>query len=112
MVHQCLTTLVYHIQWPAAIPCVHVMRITFVVHTRTEGSVDRAAVWPHLGVHSDMGVCESRPMPVRYVLVPDALIRAFADDPFAVGVYVAVARLAMVAKTAMPLSARDLAVWM
>jgi hypothetical protein len=55
---------------------------------------------------------EARPMFVRYVLVPDALIRAFADDPLAVGVYVAVARLAMVAKAAVPLAARDLVLWM
>ena len=65
-----------------------------------------------LGRTPDMEVCEARPMPVRYVLVPDALILAFADDPLAVGVYVAVARLAMAAKAAVPLAARDLAVWM
>jgi hypothetical protein len=83
-----------------------------VVHTTTARSVDRAEVWPHLEAHSRMALGESRPMPVRYVLVPDALIRAFADDPLAVGVYVAIARLAMVAKAAVPLAARDFAVWM
>jgi hypothetical protein len=50
-------------------------------------------------------------MPVRYVLVPDALITAFASDPLAVGIYVAVARLAMAVKSAVPLAARDLVSW-
>jgi hypothetical protein len=48
----------------------------------------------------------------RYVLVPDALILAFANDPLAVGVYVAIARLVMAAKDSVPLAARDLAAWM
>ncbi len=43
---------------------------------------------------------------------PDALILAFANDPLAVGVYVAIARLVMAAKDAVPLAARDLAAWM
>lgn len=50
--------------------------------------------------------------PLPYVLIPDALILAFAHDPLAVGVYVAVTRLAMAAKNAIPLAARDLAAWM
>jgi hypothetical protein len=83
-----------------------------VVHTTTARSADRAAVSPHLGVLADTTLCEARPMPVRYVLVPDTLITAFAHDPLAVGVYVAVARLAMAAKAAVPLAARDLAIWM
>jgi hypothetical protein len=45
-------------------------------------------------------------------LVPDPLIAACAHDPLAVGVYVAIARLAMVAKGAVPLAAWDLVVWM
>jgi len=45
----------------------------------------------------------------RYVLVPDALILAFANDPLAVGVYAAIARLVAAAKDAVPLAARDLA---
>lgn len=48
----------------------------------------------------------------RYVLVPDGLMLAFADDPLAVGVYIAIARLTTVAKDAVPLAARDLASWM
>ena len=112
MVHWCLTTLVYHTHRPAAIPCAQVMRITFVVHTMTARSADRAAVSLHLGVLADTTVCEARSMPVRYVLVPDTLISAFAHDPLAVGVYAAVARLAMAAKAAVPLAARDLAIWM
>ena len=40
------------------------------------------------------------------------MISAFAHDPLAVGVYVAVARLAMAAKAAVSLAARDLAIWM
>jgi hypothetical protein len=53
-----------------------------------------------------------RPSQGNYVLVPDPLIIAFADDPLAVGVYVAVARLVAVAKGAVPLAARDLVAWM
>jgi hypothetical protein len=48
----------------------------------------------------------------RYVLVPDALILAFANDPLAVGVYAAIARLVVATKDAVPLAARDLAAWM
>jgi hypothetical protein len=48
----------------------------------------------------------------RYVLVPDGLILSFAHDLLAVGVYTAIARLAMAAKGAIPLAARDLAAWM
>jgi len=48
----------------------------------------------------------------RYVLVPDALILAFAHDPLAVGVYVAIARFVMAAKDSVPLAARDLVAWM
>jgi hypothetical protein len=47
-----------------------------------------------------------------YVLVPDPLIITFADDPLAVGVYAAIARLVAVAKAAVPLAARDLVAWM
>jgi hypothetical protein len=46
------------------------------------------------------------------VLVPDGLILAFAHDPLAIGVYTAIARLAIAAKDAVPLAARDLAAWM
>lgn len=48
----------------------------------------------------------------RYVLVPDGLILAFAHDPLAVGVYTTIARIAVAAKDAVPIAARDLAAWM
>ena len=48
----------------------------------------------------------------RYLLVPDPLIAAYAHDSLAVGVYVAIARLAVATKGAVPLAARDLALWM
>jgi hypothetical protein len=85
------------------------MRITFVVHTMTARSADRAAAG-----HRQKMRCDDRlqPVSVRYVLVPDPLITAFAHDPLAVGVYVAIARLTMAAKAAVPLAARDLAIWM
>ena len=79
------------------------MRITFVVHTpfaRPDGRVVERS-------------CQSAPPRAqcgeesqrtdRYVLVPDGLIHAFAHDPLAVGVYTAIARLAMAAKDAVPL---------
>jgi hypothetical protein len=47
----------------------------------------------------------------RYLLVPDPLIVAYAHDPLAVGVYVAIARLAAATKGTVPLAARDLALW-
>jgi hypothetical protein len=47
-----------------------------------------------------------------YLLVPDALILAFAHDPLAIGIYVAIARLVTAAKQAVPVAARDLALWM
>ena len=47
-----------------------------------------------------------------YVLIPDGLIEAHARDPLAIGVYVAVARLMLIRKGPVPLSAADLAAWM
>ena len=47
-----------------------------------------------------------------YVLIPDRLIETHVRDPLAVGVYVAVARLALIAKGPVPLSATELAAWM
>jgi hypothetical protein len=47
----------------------------------------------------------------RYVLIPDPLIAACAHDPLAIGVYVAIARLAVATKTVVPIAARDLAAW-
>jgi hypothetical protein len=46
--------------------------------------------------------------PIRYVLVADSLITAYAHDPLAVGVYVVIARLTLAAKGAVPLAAHDL----
>jgi hypothetical protein len=109
MVHKCLTTLVYHTSQPAAIPCTQVMRITFMVHTTTARSADRVAAG-----HLQKMRCDDRRQPVsfRYVLVPDPLITAFAQDPLTVGVYVAIARFAMATKDTVWLAARDLALWM
>ncbi len=61
--------------------------------------------------HTGMGQ-RSAPQAGRYVLIPDRLIRDMAHDPLAVGVYVAVARLASAARATVPLAARDLAIWM
>jgi hypothetical protein len=47
----------------------------------------------------------------RWLFIPDPLITMFAHDPLAVGVYVAIARLALAAKGAVPLAARDLVTW-
>ena len=112
MIPNCLATLVYHTDWPAAIPCAQVMRITFVVHTpfaptRLPRATESCQFSPPnvLQREEPQGI-------QRYVLVPDALILAFANDPLAVGVYVAIARLVMAAKDAVPLAARDLAAWM
>jgi hypothetical protein len=82
-------------------------------------------------VHTTNASSESRPMnrqrrlaqlsdaldpesgaPMRYVFIPDPLIASFARDPLAIGIYVAVARLAVVVKGAVPLAARDLVAWM
>ena len=75
------------------------MRITIVVHV----SLARA------GEPSGVGM---RSTAERYVLVPDTLITTCAHDPLAVGVYIAIARLAMIAKGSVTLAARDLARWM
>jgi hypothetical protein len=112
MVSNCVTALVYHTGRPAAIPCAHVMRITFVVHTtfaRPDSRVREGSC--QFGPPNALQ-CEASQGSHRYVLVPDALILAFANDPLAVGIYVAIARLVMAAKDAVPLAARDLAAWM
>ena len=46
------------------------------------------------------------------MLIPDRLIETHIRDPLAVGVYVAVARLALIRKGPVPLSASELAIWM
>lgn len=76
---------------------------------------------PSLSAHDDAPPRHLPPIPIAgrridtplpYVLVPDALIVAFAHDPLAIGIYVAIARLVLAAKQAVPLAARDLALWM
>lgn len=47
-----------------------------------------------------------------YLRAPDRLLRAYAHDPLAVGVYLAVARCAVAHQGPVPLSAADLAAWM
>lgn len=49
--------------------------------------------------------------PAGYIQVPVALLRAYAHDPLAIGCYLAVARCALAARGAVPLSAADLAAW-
>ncbi|MBX0331246.1 hypothetical protein K2Z83_26715 [Oscillochloris sp. ZM17-4] len=49
--------------------------------------------------------------PAPYLRVPDRLLRAFAHDPLAVGVYLGVARCAIAYQAAAPLSPADLAAW-
>jgi hypothetical protein len=80
-----------------------------VVHTKTARSADCAAAGHRQKMRCDD---QLQPVSIRYVLVPDPLITAFAHDPLAIGVYVAIARLTMAAKAAVPLAARDLAIWM
>jgi hypothetical protein len=83
-----------------------------VVHPITARSGDRASRDQCPPALPDRGLRAELPVPARYVLVPDPLIAALAHDPLAVGVYVAIARLTVVAKAAVPLAARDLAAWM
>lgn len=55
---------------------------------------------------------ESRiPRQAPYLRAPDRLLRAYAHDPLAVGVYLAVARCAVAHQGPVPLSAADLAAW-
>src|SRR6266545_342875 len=72
----------------------------------------RAPIFPGQYVSAGEAIHTERLIPFRYVLVPDPLIVAFAHDPLAVGVYTAIARLALVAKGAVPVAARDLVAWM
>ncbi|MDZ4719119.1 MAG: hypothetical protein SH847_11760 [Roseiflexaceae bacterium] len=50
-------------------------------------------------------------MHAPYVRVPDRLVRRFAHDPLAVGVYLAIARFVMAERGPVPLSPADLAAW-
>src|SRR5262249_39808001 len=88
------------------------MRITFVVHATYARPDGRIAEKSCLFAPPRAPCGGESQRTDRYVLVPDGLILAFAHDPLAVGVYIAVARLAMAAKDAVPLAARDLAAWM
>jgi hypothetical protein len=88
------------------------MRITPVVHPITARYTRRAcAAARQDGSVGDLLFAEPN-ISQPYLLVPDPLIVAYAHDPLAVGVYVAIARLAVASKAAVPLSARDLALWM
>src|SRR5262249_17079433 len=88
------------------------MRITFVVHATYARPDGRIAEKSCLFAPPRAPCGGESQRTDRYVLIPDGLILAFAHDPLAVGVYTAVARLAMAAKDAVPLAARDLAAWM
>ncbi len=59
--------------------------------------------------HRNEGHAETRPQP--YLPVPERLLRAFAHDPLAVGVYLAVARCALSTRGPIPLSPADLSDW-
>jgi hypothetical protein len=88
------------------------MRITIVVHTTRTRSEGRA--WSEQcqsALLKDNLGAEAAGL-IRYVLIPDQLIIAFAHDPLTVGVYVAIARLSLAARGAVPLAARDLVRWM
>src|SRR5689334_2826448 len=83
-----------------------------MVHPITARPEARAPIFPGQYVSVGEAIHTERHVSFRYVLVPDPLIVAFAHDALAVGVYVAIARLALVAKGAVPVAARDLVVWM
>ena len=59
--------------------------------------------------HRQMHAPAARPAP--YLRVPDRLLRRFARDPLAIGIYVAVARCALAKRGPAPLSPADLAEW-
>jgi hypothetical protein len=59
--------------------------------------------------HRNERHAEPRPQP--YVPVPERLLRAFAHDPLAVGVYLAVARCALSTRGPIPLSPADISDW-
>jgi hypothetical protein len=59
--------------------------------------------------HRNERHAEPRPQP--YVPVPERLLRAFAHDPLAVGVYLAVARCALSTRGPIPLSPADMSDW-
>ena len=83
-----------------------------MVHPMPARSARRASLSPRPNMSVGDVLRAEQLVPIPYVFIPDPLIVAFARDLLAVGVYVAIARLAMVAKAAVPLAARDLAAWM
>ncbi len=64
---------------------------------------------PRLPRMQRVAAAAERPAP--YLRVPDKLLRNFAHDPLAIGVYLAVARCALSMRGAAPLSPADLAAW-
>lgn len=79
-----------------------------MVHTVTARAEHRAELSPQPHTHAEQA---TQRIPSRYVLIPQALIMTNAHDPLAVGVYAMIARLAMVVKRAVALTARDLVAW-
>lgn len=108
--HYRVALVVYHSTWPAAMPCRKVMRITFVIHDTPQQSEFTTRDWQRPSARfADVG--RGQTVPHRYIFVPDPLIAAFAHDPLAVGVYVAIARLTFAAKGAVSVAARELCAW-
>lgn len=50
-------------------------------------------------------------LPTRYVWILDQVLRLFVRDPFIIGIYLIIARCALVTSSAVPLSAADLVRW-
>jgi hypothetical protein len=88
------------------------MRITPVVHPMTARAENRAPGRGHESALTGTTFQTEPPTLRYYLLVPDPLISAFAHDALAIGVYVAIARLALAARDAVSLAARDLVTWM
>lgn len=72
-------------------------------------SAARAQNTGHDSAANNRDVKPTRQAP--YLRAPDRLLRAYANDPLAVGVYLAVARCAVANQGRVPLSAADLAAW-
>ena len=79
-----------------------------MVHPITARSTRRAAVLARQSGSVGDVLSMEPSISQRYLLVPDPLIVAYAHDPLAIGVYVAIARLAVAAKSNVPIAARDL----
>lgn len=72
-------------------------------------SAARAQNTGHDSAANNRDVKPTRQAP--YLRAPDRLLRAFANDPLTIGVYLAVARCAVAHQGPVPLSAADLAAW-